>query len=1027
MHFTPRTRLALLGAVAAATLAACGGGGGSPQASAVSPQSAAMSPQSAAATAPQSADAADTLQLQGSPASTQPVTTLPADPDRKAPLGARDTPKNIWIVQMADPPAATYEGTRPAPGEKLDVTSTAVRDYKAQLVSKHDAVVQAVGAKRKLYSYGAVFDGFAAEMTDAQAKQAMQMKGVIAVTRDHLRQVADPTTPTFLGLTGPNGFYAKSGAKGENVVIGMVDTGIWPENPAFSDQVGGQQAYRPLRGWHGTCDTGTDTTDPFPGCNNKLIGARYYNAAWGGDDGIHYYFPEEFLSPRDFAGHGSHTSSTAGGNENTPITGKLAGYGTINGMAPRARIAMYKVCWGSEVLHQTGVLPGCADSDSVAAIEQAVADGVDVINFSISGTADDFLDPVEQAFMNAAKAGVFVAAAAGNSGPTASTVNHPSPWLTTVAAGTHNRSAVPALVLGATTYTGATNMAPGPVISGLITTADAAAAAGANVAQARLCAPATLDPAKVSGKIVVCDRGTYAFVDKASSVASAGGIGVVFVNVPGGSAELGPPPATVIPALKVAVDSRDAIRAYAQPSNQSASMSVTIRLDTPAPRTASFSSRGPSLAAQGNILKPDIMAPGVDVIAAVAPTIDNGGESFASYQGTSMATPHIAGIAALFKEAHPKWSPMAIKSAMMTTAYDIRDGSGTLPGVAFRQGAGFVNPTAALDPGLVFDSDGSDWAGFLCGQYVVPRSYCKARHVKPIDASDMNSASIAVATMAGSQTVTRSVTNVSNRVSMYTPSLAGLDGFDVKVTPSKLNIPPGQTKSFQVTISGTGTGGLDHYAAGQLTWSDGTHNVRIPVVIKPVVFAAPPEVQGNQYAVKFGYSGPFSVALQGPVAASKQTDTIATNDVKWFAVDVAAGSPFVRFDTMAADFPAGSDVDMYVFDPAGNQVGGSAGPTASESVSIANPAAGTWYVAIIGYNIPSATAVPLNLYSWVVPDAQSSFARLTAPTQAVSGKEGKVSVGLEPKSPSGLYIGFATYSGATGVGGSTAVEFTQGQ
>ena len=1031
MQFTPRTRLALLGAVAAATLAACGGGGGSPEASALSPQSAALSPNSAAM-APQSADAADTMQLVGTPASNQPVTTLPADPDRKAPLGVRDTPKNIWIVQMADPPAATYEGTRPAPGEKLDVTSAAVRDYKAQLASKHDAVVQAVGAKRKLYSYGAVFDGFAAEMTDAQAQQAMQVKGVIAVTRDHLRQVADPTTPTFLGLTGPNGFYAKSGAKGENVVIGMVDTGIWPENPAFSDQVGGHSAYGKPKGWHGACDTGTDTTDPFPGCNNKLIGARYYNAAWGGDAGIQYYFPEEFLSPRDFAGHGSHTSSTAGGNEHTPITGKLAGYGFINGIAPRARIAMYKVCWGSEVLHQTGVLPGCADSDSVAAIEQAVADGVDVINFSISGTADDFLDPVEQAFMNAAKAGVFVAAAAGNSGPTASTVNHPSPWLTTVAAGTHNRSAVPSLVLGAASYTGATNMGPGTV-SGLITTGDAAAAAGADVTLARRCYSAannggvpTLDPAKVAGKIVVCDRGAIAFVDKASAVYAAGGIGVVFVNVPGGSTELGPPPATVIPAMKIAVASRDAIRAYALPSNASATLSVTIKYDNPAPYTASFSSRGPSLAAQGNILKPDIMAPGVDVIAAVAPTIDNGGESFASYQGTSMATPHIAGIAALFKEAHPKWSPMAIKSALMTTAYDVLDGSGTIPAVAFRQGAGFVNPTAALDPGLVFDSDGSDWAAFLCGQYVVPRSYCKARHVKPIDASDMNTASIAVATMAGSQTVTRSVTNVSNRVSMYTASLAGLDGFDVKVTPSKLNIPPGETKSFRVTISGTGPG-LDHYAAGQLTWSDGTHNVRIPVVIKPVVFAAPPEVQGTQYAVKFGYSGPFSVTLQGPVAASKQSDTIATNDIKWFTVNVPANSPFVRFDTMAADFPAGSDVDMYVFDPSGNQAGASTGPTADESVSIANPAAGTWYVAIIGFNIPSTTAVPLNLYSWVVPDAQSSFARLDAPTQAVSGKEGKVSVGLEPKSASGLYIGFATYSGATGVGGSTAIEFTQGQ
>ncbi|HEY8049661.1 MAG TPA: S8 family serine peptidase, partial [Ramlibacter sp.] len=538
---------------------------------------------------------------------------------------------------------------------------------------------------------------------------------------------------------------------------------------------------------------------------------------------------------------------------------------------------------------------------------------------------------------------------------------------------------------------------------------------------------ATLDPAKVNGKIVVCDRGTIGFANKAQAVKDAGGIAVVFVNVPSGSTEIGPPPSTVVPALKVLVASRDAIRAYAGPSNASATMSINVVFNTPAPYTASFSSRGPSNAAQGNILKPDIMAPGVDVIAAVAPTIDNAGESFASYQGTSMATPHIAGIAALFKQVYPKWSPMMIKSAMMTTAYDVLDGPSTNPLVVFRQGAGFVNPTAALDPGLVFDSSYTDWAGFMCGQYIVPSSYCTSQRIPVIDPVNMNEASIAVGTLAGSQTVTRRVTNVSTRPTTYTASLSGLDGYTVKVSPPKLAVPAGQTKTFTVTITANGGGvvTVNPYSAGQLTWSDGKHNVRMPIVVNPVMFAAPPEVNGTAYNVKFGYTGPFSVALQGPVSGAKQSTTIATNDVKWFTVTVPEGSPFVRFETFAEEFPVGADVDMYVFDPSNHQVGSSTGPTAGESVSVPNPAPGTWSVAIIGYNIPTKTPAPLNLYSWVVPNGQSSFATVKAPTSAKTGTQGSVTVTLTGRAAAGKYIGFATYGGASGVGGSTAIKFTK--
>src|SRR5262249_54429295 len=196
----------------------------------------------------------------------------------------------------------------------------------------------------------------------------------------------------------------------------------------------GKLSYQHMPIWHGSCHPGEQWT--ATNCNQKLIGARHYNAGFGGDAGLKAQRPWEFASPRDFNGHGTHTSSTSGGNNGTTLPGLLSVFGSTSGMAPRARIAMYKGLWHDM---STGGSNGFT-SDLVAAIDQAVADGVDVISYSISGTTTNFAEAVQVAFLNAANAGIFVSAAAGNSGPTTGTVNHPGPWLTTVAAGTHDRS-----------------------------------------------------------------------------------------------------------------------------------------------------------------------------------------------------------------------------------------------------------------------------------------------------------------------------------------------------------------------------------------------------------------------------------------------------------------------------------------------------------------------------------------------------------------------------------------------------------
>ncbi|HET7868193.1 MAG TPA: S8 family serine peptidase, partial [Burkholderiaceae bacterium] len=295
-----------------------------------------------------------------------------------------------YIVQLSEPAIAAYAGgirgfaaTRPERGSKLDTKAAAVTGYRAYLQGRHEALLASVGATRKVYSYAYAFNGFAAELSEAQAQKLASTPGVLSVVEDELRKPDTTTTPQFLGLSGRDGFWRDTGAKGENVIIGVVDSGIWPEIKSFADgrQPGllddaselqggwsggwaggwsvGDGAYRPIRGWGGTCVAGEEFTAAH--CNNKLIGARYYNAGFGGDAAVKAAFPYEYISPRDAGGHGTHTASTAGGNANVTVTGPAAADGKVSGMAPRARIAVYKVCWG-----RTEANAGCFPSDSVA-------------------------------------------------------------------------------------------------------------------------------------------------------------------------------------------------------------------------------------------------------------------------------------------------------------------------------------------------------------------------------------------------------------------------------------------------------------------------------------------------------------------------------------------------------------------------------------------------------------------------------------------------------------------------------------
>ncbi|MDH5330388.1 MAG: S8 family serine peptidase, partial [Aquincola sp.] len=935
------------------------------------------------------------------------------------------------------------QATKPNKGQKIDPSHPAVVSYMSYLTSRHDTALARVGASKKLYSYGYVFNGFAAELTARQAQDLAAVPGVLAVTKDEARALDTSSTPTFLGLTGPAGVWATQ-AKGEGVIIGIVDGGIWPESLSFSDRTGtngnatkdGKLDYQQIPGWHGKCTPG----DAFNAshCNQKLIGARYYNAGWGGNAGISAQLPWEFNSPRDFGGHGTHTASTAGGNGNVVPTGDAAALGAISGIAPRARVAAYKVCW------ETGTGGSCFNSDSVAAIDQAVADGVDVINFSISGSRTSFRDPVEIAFLFAADAGIFVAASAGNSGPSSSTVAHPSPWLTTVANSTHNRNGLGSITLGnGANYVGASManaLASSPMID-----STAAGLPGADPVQVELCystadtggAP-VFDPAKVAGKIVLCKRGTTALVNKTAAVKAAGGVGAVIYNDPAGATTTLPLLHTV-PTVHVVAASGLAIKSYlaGTTSPTGAIAQSTIVLNAVAPITNSSSSRGPLLAANGDVLKPDVIAPGTDILAAVAPP-GNSGRDFDLYTGTSMSSPHVAGLAALFKERYPSWSPMAIKSALMTTGTDVLDGGtpapNTNPVLIFRQGAGHVAPAAAFNPGIVYDSSFADWLPFICGAQ--PGGGCTG--VTPTDPSNLNQASIAIGDMAGLQTVTRKVKNVSGGSLTINASLTGMSGFTTTVTPSNLTLTPGQEKSFTVSFTRT-TAALNSYTGGQLTWAGGGVNARSPIVVRPVALAAPAQVSGTggaiSFPVTFGYTGAFSATARGLVPAAITAGTVADDPTDstcsltspnaiQIPVALPLGTTFARFSLFDADVNPGSDIDMCVFNSIGTLIGASGSGTSAEEVNLGSGTLDiggqTVTVVVQGWGVVGSS--PFKLHTWTLGVANAGNMAVGAPAAATTGGTGTVSLTFSGLAAGTKYLGSVAYSGATGMPNPTIVR-----
>jgi subtilisin family serine protease len=974
--------------------------------------------------------------------------------------------RRSYIVQLVDKPVATYTGqvaglaaTQPTAGQRLNVDAGNVQAYLSYLDTKQNDVIKSVSAARITHKYDVVFNGFAALLTDDEVRALKKNAGVAAITADSEMVLDTSYTPTFLGLDQPGGLWSQLGGQalsGEDIIVGIVDSGVWPENPAYADRVdeqgnpshsGSKQVYdAPPASWKGGCDTGEGFG--VVNCNNKLIGARYYKA-----DGQQLHWTE-FASARDSlggsvgeGGHGSHTSTTVAGNANTnPIINGVS-LGRMTGMAPRARIAAYKVCWTDPTQRSS-----CATSNSVSAINQAVKDGVNVINFSIGPTSGGgaFDEATEQAFLGAAAAGVFVSTSAGNSGPSAASpapVSHISPWLASVGNSTHNRLYVGDAVLptGAK-LTGASSNANTP--SSLLILAKDAGVAGLSTAQLaslNQCfgsadnQPALLDPAKVAGKILVCDRGNNVLVNKSANARAAGAVGAIIANVEGGAVTILNQSHT-LSTVHITKENGAILKSYIA-ANTGATASLgnlhtVVDTSVNAPVMNTSSSRGPNVA-DANILKPDMTAPGTDILAAVTPGLTqaerdaiaagNPAQSveFGFLTGTSMASPHVAGVAALLKQRHPTWSPAAIKSALMTSAYDTFsdnltatvpwDTSATYAGNrSFGQGAGHIAPNLAADPGLVYDITTVDYLRFLCGQGLLYTTAQCASIGGGIAAYNLNLASLTAASVLGSQTLTRTVTNVGDTSATYTAT-ATLPGFSVVVSPASLTLAPGAKATYTAKLTRT-TAPLDTWAYGALTWTDGVHKVRSPLTARGTGLAVAASVYSEKTSgskivtVGTGFAGAFTTA-KGLLPATQASRTIGQADtgsdnlvlcrggaapgVNIHSFSVPAGTLLARFALFDADntgAAAGdSDLDLILL-RGSTLVGQSGNGTSNEAIQLVAPAAATYTLCVIGY-APVGGQATYKLSSWLVqPNSTAGNFKVLSPSSASVG--GTASVGL---------------------------------
>ncbi|PAN51489.1 hypothetical protein PAHAL_9G598100 [Panicum hallii] len=729
-------------------------------------------------------------------------------------------------------------------GLSPSLTSRSHLQLLSRVFTKPDEARQAI-----LYSYSCGFSGFAALLNSTQACTLSETEGVISVFRSRTLELHTTRSWDFMGLNLHMQMEQSSQMHfkfGDDIIVGVLDTGVWPESESFRDD----PHYGPIpSSWRGTCVKG-DSFDPATACNRKLIGARYYLAGIESELGpLNTSDGAEYRSPRDRVGHGTHTASTAVGSMVPNASYFGLGRGAARGGAPMARLAVYKVCWYKDLTGR------CSDADILAAFDDALCDGVHVVSASLGSSPPLmplFATSTEIGAFHAMQRGVVTVFSAGNDGPDASMVQNVSPWGLTVAASTIDRRFPTVITLG--------NNASIVGESFLVKDMKKRLVESSSVFTDGTCAfEQLINRTAASGKIVLCfaTMGMVSSEGAALAVYAGNGDGVIFADTISRKASQD----NFWPTVHVDLHQGTQILYYIRASRKATvhiSPSKTVVGKTPAPTVAHFSSRGPS-SITPNILKPDVTAPGVNILAAWPPKssptvlpLDKRSTNWNFDSGTSMSCPHVSGIAALIKSVHPTWSPAAVKSALMTTAYmyddtsDVMLAGGTLKAAdAFDVGAGHVDPLRALDPGLVYDAGARDHVLFLCSlgytavqirQMVLPGSSLDtscpgggAPH-----AADLNYPAIVLPDLSAPVIVKRTVTNVgANRGAVYRGAVVSPQGARAEVWPPELAFSPyhGDKASYYVSVT-PAKPSRGRFDFGEIVWSDGFHRVRTPLVVR---------------------------------------------------------------------------------------------------------------------------------------------------------------------------------------------------
>ncbi|GJP49766.1 hypothetical protein CLOM_g8938 [Closterium sp. NIES-68] len=686
-----------------------------------------------------------------------------------------------------------------------------------------------------LYRYCYISNGFAAVLTAAQADSLRSDSRVLQVVRSRAVQKQTSETPLLLDLPGT--FWGAS-YTGDDAVIGVVDTGVWPEHPSFSEDGYGVFP-KTWRGQPADCKRTAD----FQRCTRKVLQASYFLKAFESQFGA-IDTASDWRSPRDADGHGSWVAAAAAGNRDTPMTvarGQTVGKGS--GVAPRARIAAYKVFWRNA--NSQGIVATTADIEQ--AMDQAVADGCDVILLALGAVdgAQTYFDDLSSLY--ASMAGTLVVTAAGNGGKgsdSTRTIANFSPFYLTVGASTINRRFSATLTLSNGNVLDVNGLGAGTaaITSVPIVHSPAAKLASADATKADQCAAGTLDKALIAGKLVVCVAGgDVPLTMKVGEAKAKGALGVVLHSSP----RTNQPYAKALPVVGVSVLDTDALLAFLKTPNPRASLSpaFTTKRDLIAPVMYAASASGPlSLGATTDVFKPDVVAPGAFIWAAARSATPADDASFRVGSGTSMAAAHVAGVAALLMQRNPTWTPVQVMSAITTSANASMVNKDPLQPDSLSpmaMGAGHVDVDSLFNPGpgLAYNMEVPHFVRFLTGQNaaLVGKLLQEGQDVSPIAARDLNRPTIAVSNLQGAVTVSRTVTNLGD-VATYTARVVEPAGVDVEVTPASFTIQTGVANAVRFSVKLTpraGAGGGSGWKFGSLTWVDGAgHAVKSVIAVE---------------------------------------------------------------------------------------------------------------------------------------------------------------------------------------------------